>query len=254
MLNPQQLQRVRVDVEDAARFLRFAFAADTIDPLPGCTAIGAFGLERSNKEFRDLAVTFRAAFIGIGRQTTLQPGEQFRFPATGAGLQIGHNDDFELQPLRFVNGHQLHAIIALGSRIGLCGELVERRTERGTEEIGLSLRQAVEAPPKQIEIGARRGVDTLRAARMQPDLLEPGSGRGSGLPRAQVLREFNRLQHTLGGELAFVTQKLLALSQEFGHGAREQRGIVCADERVQIGKRETAPRRAQDAPGSSRTY
>ena len=84
-------------------------------------------------------------------------------------------------------------------RIGLRVEFCEGRIECGAEEVGLSLRQAIEALPEEIEIGARRRVHALRPTKAQPNLFEPcaeGRGRSRGM---QALGERDGAQHALHG-------------------------------------------------------
>jgi hypothetical protein len=166
----------------------------------------------------------RVSGLGIGRQSALQPGKQFALTSSGAGLQIGHDHDLELQALGLVDGHQLHTAIAVGFGIGNGGQFLERRMERGAEEIGLAFRKAVEAAPKQIEIHTRRSVDALCAAQPQPTLLEPGAQRGSGLLRAQAIGEISGAQQAVDGLAAFDAEKLRALGKELGNRTREELG------------------------------
>ncbi len=92
-------------------------------------------------------------------------------PRPFAGLQLGNNDHLELQPLGFVNGHQLHAAVAAGPGVGQRGQLVERRVEAGAEQLLFAAGQAVQAAPEQVEVGAGGRIHAGRAAQPQPDLL-----------------------------------------------------------------------------------
>ncbi len=59
-------------------------------------------------------------------------------------------------------------------RIGQGGQLVERRSQGGAQQVFFAVGQMVEAAPQQVEIGAGRGIHAGRAAQAKPDLLEPG--------------------------------------------------------------------------------
>ena len=108
-----------------------------------------------------------------------------RFPLPALGLQVGNDDDLELQALGLVDGHQLHAAVAAGGGVGQCGELVESGVEAGPSRSCSPAGRLVEAAPEQVEVGAGRGVDAVCAAQAQPDLFEPGSRHRRGLASAR---------------------------------------------------------------------
>ena len=60
------------DVEDAAHLLRFAIAANPVDPSLGFAGIGAFELQRRDEEFGEFV-----RFIRFG-EAALEPGEKLR--------------------------------------------------------------------------------------------------------------------------------------------------------------------------------
>ncbi len=138
------------------------------------------------------------------------------------------------------------SLLAFGS--GNACEIVEGRIERGAEEIGLALRQAVEASPEQIEIGARRRVDALRAAEIAARLVrarfpeKPRAARSAGV--RQIRSRAARARRP-GGLRSL--RSCARSESEFGHGTGEQLGIVGAGERVQVGERKAAPRSAEHA-------
>ena len=127
----------RGHIENAPIFLRFAVAIDAIDPLFGCAALGAFGLQGCDEEFGDLS-----GFVRLG-ESAFQPGEHLAFAAFGPGLQVGDDDHLELQAFGFMDGHQLHAAVAAGLGVGQCGEFVEGCVERRAEQILLAVGKAV---------------------------------------------------------------------------------------------------------------
>jgi hypothetical protein len=96
-----------------------------------------------------------------------------------------------------VDGHQLHAVVDLRCGIGQSLEIAEGHVERGAEQIGRALRQIVETTPKEIEIGARHGIDALRATQAKPDFFEPGAKCRGGACGTETLGEFQGMQHPL---------------------------------------------------------
>ena len=134
--------------------------------------------------------------IGFGWQAALQPGKQFRLVVARAGLQIGHNHDLKFQALRFVDGHQLHAAVdfrrGIGQGLEICRGL---RRAQGRARSGSPCGKRVEALPEQIEIGACRRIDALRATQAQPNLFEPGAKCRGGPRGAQTLGELYGVQH-----------------------------------------------------------
>ena len=110
------------NVENAAGLLRFAVAINAINPglrLPG---ILAFRLQWCDEEFGNFGArvgVFKRR-VRFGRKAALEPREQLAAAAGDFGLQVGDDDDFELQTLGFVDGHQLHAAVAGGGGVGEC--------------------------------------------------------------------------------------------------------------------------------------
>ena len=88
------------------------------------------------------------------REAALKPRKQLGTAATAAGLQFRDDHHFKFETLGFVNGHQLHAAIAGGLRVGQGGELFESCVKGGAENILLAAGKGVEATPQKIEIGA----------------------------------------------------------------------------------------------------
>ena len=168
----------------------------------------------------------------------------------GRGLQIGHNDHLEFKPLGSVNGHQLHAAVAVGGRIGQRLEIVEGRVHRGAEDVRLALRQIVESLPEQVEIGARNSVDTLRAAKAQPHLLDPCSDRGCRLVRANTAGKFECVQYPIDCLTRFIAQERLALVKAIpergARASRDRRRLSkCADRQAKGRTRARAARPAR---------
>ena len=95
----------------------------------------------------------------------------------------------------------------------------------------------VETAPQQIEIGARRGVDAVRSAQTQPDLLEPGSQRSRGLRRSAGARRMQWLAaraRRRGGLLrSEAARARRAVPAPDGRAApRHRRWRECADRRA----------------------
>ena len=119
--------------------------------------------------------------VDLRLEAALQPGEELAPTAANFGLEVGDDDDFELQAFGFVDGHQLDATVAGGGGVGQRGELVEGGVERWAEQVLLAGGQTVQTAPHEVEVGAGGGIDAIGTAKTEPDLLEPGAGRGGRL-------------------------------------------------------------------------
>src|SRR5438477_12824381 len=89
------------DIENAPRFLQFAFTADTVYPLFRFAAIRSFELHRSDEKFGEIAR------FGRFRNASLKPRKQIRSAAAVSCVQVRDDDDFKFQSLRFMNRHEL---------------------------------------------------------------------------------------------------------------------------------------------------
>ena len=122
------------DIENAARLLRFSFAANPVDPLPGFAAIVAFELQRSDEEFGEVIRFIRFC------DAALKPGEKLGLVVASANVKIGDEDNFEFETLGFVNRHELDAALAACSGIGQSEEVFESSVEGWTGQILLASR------------------------------------------------------------------------------------------------------------------
>ena len=120
------------DIENAARLLRFAFAASSVDPLPGLAAIVSFELQRSDEKFGEIVRLLRLG------DAALKPGEKLGLVVAAADVKIGNEDNFEFESLGFVDRHELDAAFAACGGIGQSEEFFKSSVEGWTGQILLA--------------------------------------------------------------------------------------------------------------------